>query len=244
MHRLPGCYKSFYNKLHKALWCLNIYGCLNFPWGLFSVKVATALSQLEWLQTSYREVRVKGLMVLTRRRPHIVERPLMSAVSSIMPSNRHPLLVDSIDLANKHGATWPLLIRQTNKQTSPCQNYQAGLCWGPQGSQYWTNMLEISKDKRQEQTWKGCNPTWLLNDSWIMRSTAIIIAVHAVRVWIWDGWKVSTGILMVDPIGGCLLETCHFNHSNVLVSCQTRWLFKRSVPKTAAVGLMSPQASS
>lgn len=168
MHRLPGCYKSFYNKLHKALWCLNIYGCLNFPWGLFSVKVATALSQLEWLQTSYRGVRVKGLMVLTRRRPHIVERPLMSAVSSIMPSNQHPLLVDSIDLANKRGATWPLLIRQTNKQTSPCQNYQAGLCRGPQGSQYWTNMLEISKDKRQEQTWQdvtqpGC---WMTHESW------------------------------------------------------------------------------
>lgn len=28
-------YKSFYNKLHKPLWCLNIYGCLWFPEGCF-----------------------------------------------------------------------------------------------------------------------------------------------------------------------------------------------------------------
>lgn len=38
MHRLPGCYKSFYNKLHEALWCLNIYGSLSFPRGLFLSK--------------------------------------------------------------------------------------------------------------------------------------------------------------------------------------------------------------
>lgn len=55
----------FTNKLHKALWCLNIYGCLSFPWGLFSVKVPTALSHVEWLQTSYLGVRVKGLVVWT-----------------------------------------------------------------------------------------------------------------------------------------------------------------------------------
>lgn len=47
MRPLTACYKSFYNKLHKALWCLNIYGCLSFPRGLFSVKVATALSRVE-----------------------------------------------------------------------------------------------------------------------------------------------------------------------------------------------------
>lgn len=66
MHRLPGCLKSFYNQPHKALGCLNIYGCLSFPGGLFCVKVATAFKGAEdGLQTRYLGVGLKALVGFT-----------------------------------------------------------------------------------------------------------------------------------------------------------------------------------
>lgn len=114
MHHLPGCCKSFYNKLHKALWCPNIYGCMSFPWGLFSVKVATALSRAEWLQTSYLS-QGKGSGGLHQKRTTQRKRPLISASSCIYSPHPRRLLADSIDLTNKNTAAWPLLTRQTNK---------------------------------------------------------------------------------------------------------------------------------
>lgn len=97
IHHRPSCYKSFYNKLHKALWCLNIYSSLRFPRGLFSVRVPAALSHVKRLQTSYLAVRLKGLVVW--RSPPQEEhtgrkRPRMSTSPHIITSpRRNPPLV-------------------------------------------------------------------------------------------------------------------------------------------------------
>lgn len=57
---LAAHHKSFYNKLHKPLWCLNIYGCLWFPLRAVSCqKLNPALMHLDPLQASYLRLVVK-----------------------------------------------------------------------------------------------------------------------------------------------------------------------------------------
>lgn len=168
MHRLPGCNKSFYNKLYKALWCLNIYGAWVSLEGCQSTNNTKSCGAtpniLSWSQSKG----YGGLAISTKRGAHKEDGLLMSASSSIT-SHRPPLLVDSIDLANKHTAVWPLLTRrkQTNFFVSKLPSLPLS---GTTKQSMQDKHAENINGQETKTDVTGCNLTWLLRDSWSRRS--------------------------------------------------------------------------
>jgi len=208
------------------------------PWVLFSVKVPTALSHVEQLQTSYQGVGVKGLVVWpSPPEEEHTGRKGLSASPSVTSPHWPPVLVDSIDPPNKH-AVRDLCRpdRQTNFTVSKPPS-------SPLSGTAAVNVRQISRNINGQKTtadMMGCNLTCPLCDSWIGRSDGVI-AVRAIRLLASEGWGVNTGVLSGTLIVGCLPEMCN---RSVAVSCVTQWLVETRVSKKAAAGLMSPQASS
>lgn len=156
MHRLPGCYKSFYNKLHKALWCLNIYGCLRFPLRVALCQSSNSTKSCGATPDVLSGSRGKGpggLDLHQRRNTqggrtsnesfsiHHFSSPTSSVSPLNWPSKQTYRCVTSGD--------------QTDKQTNilvRVKTAKLGLWRGPRCTRCRTNMLEISMDARRRRT--------------------------------------------------------------------------------------------